>query len=152
MPRLQVPSKYWKALLCASKTIYNPWHYLDILSRKPGALRNGAPFQDWALPSGMKRVQSHLARIPGGDRQFVDILFAARLHGLELTNKVCLKTLSQGIYQSEVILNFLTRELDGPQISAVIPPAHLKLKEEPLADCSRYDHLRLGGAVCNATN
>jgi len=133
-------------------TIYNPWHYLDVLNRKPGALRNGAPFNDWQLPSGMKRVQSHLARIPGGDRQFVDILFAARLHGLELTNKVCLKALSQGIYQSEVILNFLTRELDGPQISAAIPPAHLKIKEEPLADCSRYDHLRRGGAVCNATN
>jgi Mu transposase-like protein len=32
---------------------YNPWHYLKVLERKPGALRNGAPFRDWdlALPS-----------------------------------------------------------------------------------------------------
>jgi transposase len=134
------------------KTIYNPWHYLGILRRKPGALRNGAPFQDWKLPSGMKRVQSHLASIPGGDRQFVDILFAARLHGMELTNKVCLTALSQGVVQSDVILNFLARELDGPAIKSIPLPAHLHLKQEPLADCSRYDHLRNGGAICSVTN
>ena len=26
--------------------IYDPWHYLPVLVRKPGALRNGAPFKD----------------------------------------------------------------------------------------------------------
>ena len=29
---------------------YDPWHYLAVLQRKPGALRNGAPFKDWELP------------------------------------------------------------------------------------------------------
>ena len=38
------------------ETIYDPWHYVPVLTRKPGALRNGAPFQDWALPSAMERV------------------------------------------------------------------------------------------------
>jgi len=28
---------------------YNPWHYLKVLERKPGALRNGAPLRDWDL-------------------------------------------------------------------------------------------------------
>jgi hypothetical protein len=32
------------------QVIYNPWHYLPVLTRKPGALRNGAPFRDWELP------------------------------------------------------------------------------------------------------
>ena len=27
------------------KTIYDPWHYVPVLARKPGALRNGAPFK-----------------------------------------------------------------------------------------------------------
>jgi transposase len=31
-------------------TIYDPWHYVPVLARKPGALRNGAPFKDWVLP------------------------------------------------------------------------------------------------------
>ena len=32
------------------QTIYDPWHYVPVLARKPGALRNGAPFKDWVLP------------------------------------------------------------------------------------------------------
>jgi hypothetical protein len=66
-----------------------------------------------------------------------------------LANKVCLQALSQGIIQSEVILNFLARELDGPEIEPITPPSHLQLKHEPISDCSRYDHLRHGGAVCS---
>ena len=31
----------------------DPWHYLPVLARKPGALRNGAPFQDWELPPAL---------------------------------------------------------------------------------------------------
>ena len=37
------------------QVIYDPWHYLPVLMRKPGALRNGAPFKDWDLPSGLAR-------------------------------------------------------------------------------------------------
>jgi transposase len=33
------------------QTIYDPWHYVPVLARKPGALRNGAPFKDWVLPA-----------------------------------------------------------------------------------------------------
>ena len=32
------------------QTIYDPWHYVPVLARKPGALRNGAPFKNWVLP------------------------------------------------------------------------------------------------------
>ena len=32
-------------------TVYDPWHYVPVLARKPGALRNGAPFKDWVLPA-----------------------------------------------------------------------------------------------------
>ena len=28
------------------QTVYDPWHYVPVLARKPGALRNGAPFKD----------------------------------------------------------------------------------------------------------
>jgi hypothetical protein len=28
-----------------NQTVYDPWHYVPVLARKPGALRNGAPFQ-----------------------------------------------------------------------------------------------------------
>jgi hypothetical protein len=58
------------------QVIYNPWHYLPILLRKPGALRNGAPFKDWDLPAGLAEVRDKLKRHADGDRQFVKILAA----------------------------------------------------------------------------
>jgi transposase len=36
--------------------MFDPWHYLPVLVRKPGALRNGAPFQDWSLPAPLDRL------------------------------------------------------------------------------------------------
>ena len=43
------------------ETIYDPWHYVPVLARQPGALRNGAPFKDWVLPAAIERVQSRAA-------------------------------------------------------------------------------------------
>jgi hypothetical protein len=37
------------------QTIFDPWHYVPVLARKPGALRNGAPFKDWVLPPASTR-------------------------------------------------------------------------------------------------
>ena len=34
-----------------NQTAYDPWHYVPVLARKPGDLRNGAPFKDWPLPA-----------------------------------------------------------------------------------------------------
>jgi hypothetical protein len=40
------------------QVVYDPWHYLPVLLRKPGALRNGAPFKDWTLPPALAKVHS----------------------------------------------------------------------------------------------
>jgi len=37
-------------ILCGEAT-HDPWHHVPMLARKPGALRNGAPFKDWLLPA-----------------------------------------------------------------------------------------------------
>ena len=50
---------------------YNPLHYLPVLARKPGALRNGAPFKDWELPPNLTRLRARLGRSDEADRQFV---------------------------------------------------------------------------------
>ena len=49
---------------CRGETIYDPWHYVPMLARKHGALRSGAPFNDWVLPAAMERIRPRLA---GGD-------------------------------------------------------------------------------------
>jgi hypothetical protein len=45
------------------------------MQRKPGALRNGAPFVE--LPEGLRRLQAVFLRQPGGDRETVEILALA---------------------------------------------------------------------------
>ncbi len=52
------------------ETIYDPWHYVPVLARKPGALRNGAPFKDWVLPTALDRVRRKLAGSDDGDRRW----------------------------------------------------------------------------------
>ncbi len=46
-----------------AETIYDPWHYVPVLARKPGALRNGAPFRDWVLPTAMAAIQRKLKEL-----------------------------------------------------------------------------------------
>ena len=124
------------------KTIYEPWHYLDILQYKPGALRDGAPFKDWQLPSSLLQIQKRLLSRSGGDREFVEILNASQTHGLDVTARACSEALSAGTIRSEVVLNLIARELDPPAIDPVSTPEKLCLREEPFANCARYDALR----------
>jgi hypothetical protein len=65
-------------------TIYDWRHYLSVVQRKPGALRNGAPFAD--LPDGFKRLQAILLKRPGGDREMVEIIAAALRRNSPLTS------------------------------------------------------------------
>jgi hypothetical protein len=48
------------------QTVYDPWHYVPVLARKPGALRNGAPFKHWVLPAALERVRPHKAPLGEG--------------------------------------------------------------------------------------
>ena len=124
------------------ETIYDPWHYVPVLARKPGALRNGAPFKDWVLPAALERVRRKLAGTDDGDRQMVAILAAVLTDGLPAIEAACAQALSEGVHSADVIINILTRRRDpGPAASIPIPPA-LTLQHAPLADCARYDQLR----------
>ena len=64
------------------RAVYDPWHYVPVLARKPGALRNGAPFKDWVLPGALEKVRRKLQAVDDGDRQMIDILAAVLTDGL----------------------------------------------------------------------
>jgi hypothetical protein len=121
---------------------FNPWHYLPVLERKPGAWRDGAPFQQWALPDAIRRVQARLMPQPRGDKACVELLLAGRQHGLESLEVACALALEQGTVTAAVLLNHLHRLL-SPRLPEPLPlPERLRLTLEPVADCARYDRLR----------
>ena len=124
------------------QVIYDPWHYLPILLRKPGALRNGAPFKDWDLPAGLSEVRGKLKSHADGDRQFVKILGAVLEHGLTAVEAACAEALQAGIASGDVILTVLARRRQPELPPSITTPDALRLKFDPKADCGRYDSLR----------
>lgn len=127
--------------------ICDPWHYLPVIERKPGALRHGAPFVQWDLPAPIKVVRDRILQQVKGDRAFVDLLLMARElgdSGLETLEVACDLTLQSGVICAAVVVNAMQRltEASRPKTlestSASIP----QLTLEPVADCSRYDSLR----------
>ena len=123
------------------KTIYDPWHYVPALLRKPGALRNGAPFVDWELPPELTRVRHCLAKQIDGDRQFVAVLNAVTQDGIEAVEAACQAALKQNTVSADAILNLITRQRDPPRPAPINLPESLALTLEPRADCARYDTL-----------
>jgi transposase len=124
------------------KTIYDPWHYVPVLARKPGALRNGAPFKDWVLPTSLARIRQKLGRTDDGDRQMVKILTSVLSDGLPAVEAACAEALDEGVHSADVVLNILARHREVIQPLTITTPDALKLRHQPVADCARYDRLR----------
>jgi transposase len=124
------------------ETIYDPWHYVPVLARKPGALRNGAPFKDWVLPAALERVRRKLAGSDDGDRQMVAILATVLTDGLPAVEAACAQAMSEGVHSSDVVINILTRQRDPGPAATILTPDALRLRHAPVADCARYDQLR----------
>jgi transposase len=124
------------------RTIYDWRHYLAVIQRKPGALRNGAPFAE--LPEAFRRLQQHLLKRPGGDREMVEILALVLQHDEEAVLCAVELALEAGVPTKTHVLNLLHRLVDESPAGTpgVAPPTGLALLEEPKANVARYDGLR----------
>jgi hypothetical protein len=124
------------------QTVFDPWHYVPVLARKPGALRNGAPFKDWVLPAGLDRIRRKLAGAADSDRQMVNILTAVLSDGLPAVEAACLEALREGVHSADVVINILARRREPAPPITIMTPDALRLRHAPTADCARYDRLR----------
>jgi hypothetical protein len=111
-------------------------------ARKPGALRNGAPFKDWPLPAGLERVRRKLRGTDDGDRQMVKVLSAVLTDGLATVAAACAEALAGGVHSADVILNIRAGRRDPVPAAMILTPETLRLRDAPIADCARYDRLR----------
>jgi transposase len=119
----------------------NPWHYLSILAKKPGALRHGAPFQDWALPKSIQQVRQKLGQQNQGERAFVDCLLLAREHGLEALETACELALESGMVTGSIVQNEIRRLIEPSRPKEINTCQQLQLTAEPQANYQRYDRL-----------
>ena len=116
---------------------YDWQHYLPLVERKPGALRNGAPFAE--LPDSLQRLRHALLRHDGGDKVMARVLMAVPTHGLEAVLVAVDLVLESGRPSAEHVLNVLARLADAPAPPSVATA--LTVATAPLADPHRYDQL-----------
>lgn len=127
-------------LLDCDQVNYDWQHYIPVIEKKPGALRNGAPFAE--LPAPLLQLQTALRR---RERQQADRIMAKVLdglvpiHGLEAVLVAVELVLESGVPSAEHASNVLAR-LKHTDVPASVETT-LKLKEEPQADTARYDRL-----------
>ena len=124
------------------RIVYDWRHYLAVIQRKPGALRNGAPFTE--MPDAFRQLQGHLLKRPGGDREMVEILALVLQHDEQAVLCAVELALEAGVPTKTHVLNILHRLTDGkaPPASPIDAPQALRLHQEPVADVGRYDNLR----------
>ena len=117
---------------------YDWQHYIALIQRKPGALRNGAPFAD--MPRPLQRLRQGLMRHDGGDKIMAQVLNCVSSHGLEAVLVAVELVIESGVLSTEHVLNVLARlnASERPQSAE----STLQLKEVPVANTGRYDSLR----------
>ncbi len=123
-------------------TIYDWRHYLAVVQRKPGALRNGAPFLE--MPEVFRQLQAQLLKRLGGDKEMVEILSLVLHHDEQAVLRAVELAIEDGVATKTHILNVLHRLIDGkaPPSPPINAPQALHLGKEPKADVGRYDTLR----------
>ena len=132
-------------LNAASQTRYDWQHYIPLLQRKPGALRNGAPFAD--MPEPLQKLRRALLRHEGGDRVMAKVLALVPSMGLDavlVAVELALESGPPGRVSVEHVVNVLSR------LNATPPPQSaattLQVATPPLANTARYDSLRADNA------
>jgi transposase len=125
-------------LVDRGQTRYDWQHYIPLVERKPGALRNGAPFAD--MPTSLSLLRLGLMRHPGGDRIMAQVLAAVPTAGLEAVLVAVALVIESGVLSAEHILNVLARLNTSPLPENA--ETSLQLKEAPQANTRRYDSLR----------
>jgi hypothetical protein len=95
----------------STTTVFDWRHYLAVIQRKPGALRNGAPFAE--LPLAFRALQQRMLKTPGGDREMVEILALVLQHDEQAVLTAVELALEAGAPTKTHILNVLHRLIDG---------------------------------------
>ena len=129
------------------QTSFDWQHYIELVQRKPGALRNGTPFLD--LPPPLLMLRQSLLRHPGGDRVMAQVLAVVPQAGLDAV-LVAVEVLLEGATPNggisvEHVRNVLAR-LNSPPTPQQAETS-LQLSQVPLANTARYDGLRVSVEV-----
>ncbi|MCC8995558.1 MAG: IS21 family transposase, partial [Nitrosomonas sp.] len=121
-----------------NQLICDSWHYLPLLEKKPGAIRHGAPFQEWELHEAIRRVREKLRQQDKNERAFVDLPVKRVLMHWEAACELALESV---VVNASVLQNAIRRLIEQIRSKTLNICDALQLTTEPLADFQCYDHL-----------
>lgn len=131
----------------SGRTYYDWQHYVPILSRKPGALKNGAPFIEMYLPEDLDIVRRHLEPQNHGIKDFAMILSYIHSESMESVLEACKQAVKSKTINRSVIENLLFRFNNNDEEPNKEHAVDFNIKQVPIADCNRYDQLLSGASA-----
>jgi transposase len=129
--------------------VLNLEHYLDALSRKPGAFAGSTPLEQWRAqgrwPASFDLFWEASKQRRGkqdGTRAMIDLLLVGRDRGYAALRQAIEKTLEIGSSDMSVVLLLLNAERAGRQRSAEpVEIGELSRYDRPLPTTENYDQL-----------
>lgn len=110
---------------------------------KPGALRSGAPFRDWDLPTVLARRGRKLGTNDDADRRFMRVAAAVLSDGLNVVEGAVREAIDTSTVSDEVVLLILSKRRKPPRLASINKPEDLALMHSPIVNCARYGSLRV---------
>lgn len=106
--------------------ILDPFHYLPVLLRKPGAFERATPIVKWPLPPAYETYRHRLKQRhedSKGIKEYIRVLMLLKDHPTDDVTSAVEKALSYGIYSCDGVINFLY-QVHQPELEPLCLPVN----------------------------
>jgi hypothetical protein len=129
--------------------VLNLEHYLEALTKKPGAFAGSTPLEQWRAqgrwPASFDRFWEMLKQRRGqqpGTRAMIDVLLLGRRYGYPPLQAVIEKALDLGCFDVEAVRLLLDAERNGKREPAeAVEVGALRVYDRPQPTTRNYDRL-----------
>jgi transposase len=131
------------------KKILNLEHYLDVLSKKPGALAGSSALEQWRAqgkwPASFDRLWEELKKRRGkqdGTRAMIDLLLLGRTHGYDALREAIEKTVAIGCMDVSAVVLLLNGSIgESRPTPEAVDIGALSRFNRPMPTLAEYDQL-----------
>jgi len=112
------------------KWVLDPFHYLELLSRKPGAFEAARPIRQWRTqwPEDLERLLTRFRKRQGesqGTKEFLCVLMLYQEHGKDEVNRVVKWALDLGLAEAASVKTLLESSREPSHCHADLTEAQL---------------------------
>ena len=140
-----------------NKESLDPYHFLDLLQRKPRAYEDAEVIQDWKLPQIFSeyhhQLQAHRQSISKGTKEFIDILKLTKKYGIKRIEYILNDFNKANRYSYQEILSYLRSTEESKSNSLTLDYDTLEklnvldIKSENMPLDAYSDLMNIGGGM-----